>query len=114
VPLQAKNGAGWALMDGGSAASPGPIITATAATRIDNTHLLVTFASAPASPVGTCQIFYPYGSTQIGRGDAVTDNFSTLGWPAGWDMAGDLGQAWAINFPLQATSYGMALSGTPA
>jgi hypothetical protein len=114
VPLQAANGAGWAVMDGGSVASPGPIITATAATRIDATHLLVTLASAPASPVAACQIFYPYGSTQIGRGDAVTDNFSTLGWPAGWDMAGDLGQAWAINFPLQATSYGMALSGSPA
>jgi hypothetical protein len=114
VPLQAANGAGWALMDGGSVASPGPIITATAASRIDATHLLVTLAGAPASPAAECQIFYPYGSTQIGRGDAVTDNFSTRGWPAGWDMAGDLGVAWAINFPIQATSYGVALSSSPA
>jgi hypothetical protein len=114
VPLQAANGAGWAVMDGGSVASPGPIISATAASRIDATHLLVTLASAPASPAADCQIFYPYGSTQIGRGDAVTDNFSTLGWPAGWDMAGDLGQAWAINCPVQATSYGVALSSSPA
>ena len=113
VPLQAVNGAGWAVMDGGSVASPGPIITATAANRIDTTHLLVTLASTPANSTSECQIFYPYGSTQIGRGDAVTDNFSTLGWPAGWDMAGDLGQAWAIDFPVQATTYGFALSSTP-
>ena len=113
VPLQAANGAGWAVMDGGSVASPGPIITAIAAARIDSTHLLVTLARAPASPTSECQIFYPYGSTQIGRGDAVTDNFSTLGWPGGWDMAADLGQAWALNFPIKATSYGVALSSGP-
>jgi hypothetical protein len=101
-------------MDGGSVASPGPIITATAASRVDATHLLVTLASAPASPAAECQVFYPYGSTQIGRGDAVTDNFSTLAWPAGWNMAGDLGQAWAIDFPVQATSYGVPLSSSPA
>jgi hypothetical protein len=113
VPLQAANGAGWAVMDGGSVASPGPIITATAASRIDATHLLVTLASAPTSPTVECKIFYPYGSTQIGRGDAVTDNFSAVGWPAGWNMAADLGEAWAINFPVQATSYGVALSSSP-
>jgi hypothetical protein len=113
VPLQAANGAGWAVMDGGSVAAPGPIITATSASRIDATHLLVTLTSAPTSPTAQCQIFYPYGSTQIGRGDAVTDNFSTLGWPAGWDMAGDLGEAWSINFPVQATTYGVALSSSP-
>jgi hypothetical protein len=84
-----------------------------AASRIDATHLLVTLASAPANPAAACQIFYPYGSTQIGRGDAVTDNFSTIGWPAGWDMAGDLGEAWAINFPVQATTYGVTLSSSP-
>jgi hypothetical protein len=110
VPLQAANGAGWAVMDGGSVATPGPIITATAAARIDATHVLVTLASAPASPTAECQIFYPYGSTQIGRGDAVTDNFSTIGWPAGWNMPGDLGSSWTINFPVQATTYGVPLS----
>jgi hypothetical protein len=110
VPLQAVNGAGWAVMDGGSVGSPGPIIAATAASRIDATHLLVTLATAPTSATADCLIFYPYGSTQIGRGDAVTDNFSTLGWPPGWDMATDLGETWAINFPIQATTYGIALS----
>jgi hypothetical protein len=36
-----------------------------------------------------------------------------LSWPAGWDMATDLGEAWAINFPIQATTYGIALSSSP-
>ncbi len=112
LPLQAANGAGWAVMDGGSIAAPGSIITATAAARIDPIHLLVTLASAPANPPADCLLFYPYGSTQIGRGDAVTDNVSTLPWPAGWDMAGDLGSAWSINFPVQATCYGLPLSST--
>ena len=97
-------------MDGGSVASPGTIITATAAARIDATHVLVTLASAPANPPANCLLFYPYGSTQIGRGDAVTDNLSTLPWPTGWNMAGDLGSAWSINLPLQATCYGIPLS----
>jgi hypothetical protein len=110
LPLQAANGAGWAVMDGGSVAAPGPIITATAAARVDATHLLVTLASAPASRAAECRLYYPYGSTQIGRGDAVTDNFSTVGWPADWNMAGDLGRAWTMNFPVQATSYGVPLS----
>jgi hypothetical protein len=112
LPSQAVNGAGWAVMDGGSVAAPGPIIAAVAAARIDATHLLVTLASAPSSPTADCQVFYPYGSTQIGRGDAVTDNFAATGWPAGWNMAGDLGSAWTMNFPVQATSYGVPLSST--
>jgi hypothetical protein len=40
----------------------------------------------------------------------VTDNFSTIGWPAGWNMPGDLGSSWTIDFPVQATSYGVPLS----
>ncbi|WP_254066622.1 hypothetical protein [Acidisoma sp. S159] len=110
LPLQAANGAGWAAMDGGTVAAPGTIIAAIAAARIDATHLLVTLASTITSPSPDVQLFYPWGSTQIGRGDAVTDNFSSIGWPAGWDMGGDLGAAWTTDFPLQATSYGIPLS----
>ena len=110
LPLQAGAGAGWAVMDGGSVASPGPIITATATARIDATHLQITLASAPTNPASDCLLFYPYGSTQIGRGDAVTDNFASIGWPAGWEMTDQLGSAWGINFPLQATTYGMPLT----
>ncbi|GAB0115304.1 hypothetical protein [Acidisoma sp. C75] len=110
LPLQAALGAGWAVMDGGSVAAPGPIVSATAARRIDPTHLSITLGSALTQPAASCLLFYPYGSNQIGRGNAVTDNFSTIGWPAEWDMAGDLGSEWSMSFPLQATTYGIALS----
>jgi hypothetical protein len=95
VPLQAAHGAGFAVMDGGSVAAPGNIITATAAARIDD-----------------ILFFYPYGSTQIGRGDAVTDNAASLTPPVNWNIGNDLGAAWALNFPLQATTYGINLSDT--
>lgn len=110
LPLQAAMGAGWAVMDGGSIASPGTIVAATAATRVDATHLALTLASNLSQPAADCLLFYPYGSTQIGRGDAVTDNTATLAWPTDWDMAGDLGSAWSVNMPLQATSYGIPLT----
>ncbi len=113
VNLQAANGAGFAVMDGGTVANPGPMIPATAASRVDATHVAVTLQRAPVSPAASCLLYYPYGSTQIGRGDAVTDNLSSLAPPAGWSMAADLGAAFAIDMPLQATAYGVPLSTTP-
>jgi hypothetical protein len=112
VPLQAANGAGFAVMDGGSVAIPGNIITATAAVRIDAMHVAVTLASAITNVSSEVLFFYPYGSTQIGRGDAVTDNAASIPAPANWNIANDLGTAWAINLPLQATTYPIVLSDT--
>lgn len=114
VPLQALNGAGFAVMDGGSVASPGTIITAVAAARVDATHIAVTLAQAISNPSAAVLFFYPYGSTQIGRGDAVTDNSALRAAPANWNIANDLGSGWAINMPLQATTYPIILSDVPA
>ncbi|MDD2877997.1 MAG: hypothetical protein PHT60_13640 [Acidiphilium sp.] len=114
VPLQAANGAGFAVMDGGTVADPGPIIGAVAAARIDATHVAVTLARAPLNAAAQCLFYYPYGSTQMGRGDAVTDNLATVTPPAGWSIANDLGAAFAIDMPLQATAYGLPLATLPA
>jgi hypothetical protein len=113
VPLQAVNGAGFAVMDGGSVGSPGTMIDAIAAARVDATHLSLTLAAPITNPSASVTLFYPYGSRQIGRGDAVTDNAALLTPPADWNIAGDLGDAWSINLPLQATFYPITLSDLP-
>lgn len=114
VPLQAANGAGFTVMDGGSVAAPGTIISAVAAARVDATHVSITLAQAIVNPSASVLFFYPYGSTQIGRGNAVTDNAAGLTPPANWNLGQDLGSAWAVNFPLQATCYPITLSDVPA
>jgi hypothetical protein len=110
VPLQAANGVGFTVMDGGSVASPGTIINAVAAARIDATHIGLTLASPISNPSADVLLFYPYGSTQIGRGDAVTDNLSLLTPPPNWNIGNDLGVAWWVNMPLQTTAYPLTLS----
>lgn len=113
VPLQAAQGAGFAVMDGGTPGNAGTVVPAIDCTRIDPTHLQITLGSALVNPSSACQLFYPYGQSQIGRGNAVTDNFSGIPMPAGWDAGTDLGTGWTSDFPLAATFSGIPLSDFP-
>ncbi len=113
---QAAMGAGWAVMDGGSVASPGTIVPATDCVRLNATQMQVTLAQGLINPSASCRLFYPYGTATIGRGNVVTDNLSAVTPPAGWNIATDLGTGWRLNMPLHVpmtTASGIVLSDTP-
>jgi hypothetical protein len=114
VPLQAVMGIGFAVMDGGTPGNDGPIVSAISCQRVDATHFQLGLDAALQKASGACQLFYPYGPLQIGRGNAVTDNFSAVTLPLGWNMGSDLGPAWILDYPLAATFSGMTLSDTPS
>ncbi len=114
LPGTASAGTGFVVMDGGSVASPGPLRYAATCARIDATHLLLTLDGALTNASGSCLLFYPYGSTRIGHGNAVTDNASAMAKPVGWDIGADLGPSWRLNFPLAATTTPVVLSDSPS
>ena len=112
VPLQAATGIGFAVMNGGTPANAGTIVSAISCQRVDPTHLKIVLSTALQTVSSACQLYYPYGTTPIGRGNAVTDNFSTMPMPTGWDVSTDLGTGWSLDCPLAATFSGVPLSDT--
>lgn len=113
IPLKAAEGIGFSVMDGGSPGNAGTIVSAMSCQRLDATHLQIVLSSALRQASGACRLYYPYGSQQIGRGNSVTDNFSTIEMPAGWNRGRDLGASWNIDLPLAATFSGILLSDVP-
>ncbi|MEA2737247.1 MAG: hypothetical protein QOH05_554, partial [Acetobacteraceae bacterium] len=113
IPLQAQVGVGFAVMDGGTPGNDGAIILAVSCQRIDATHLSIVMARAPINPSNACRLYYPYGAFQIGRGNVVTDNFSALTMPDGWNAGTELGAGWSLDCPLSATFAGLPLSDSP-
>jgi len=82
-------------MVGGTVSSPGTLRRAVACVRVDAIHLRLMLDSPLSNTSASCRLFYPYGSYSpadlpaytgdMGRGNAVTDNFAVLAKPAGWD-----------------------------
>lgn len=112
VPLQAAAGIGFAVMDGGAPGNAGAIVPAIFCQRLDATHFQIVLNSPLQHASNACQLYYPYGSVQIGRGNAVTDNFSAMTLPPGWNASSDLGTSWSLDYPLAATLSGIPLSDT--
>ena len=113
LPRQAVSGRGFAVMDGGIIDQSGTIVEAISCSRVDPTHLLVTLPRAIQNVASVCGIFYPYGSSVIGRGNAVTDNYSIVPKAYWWDVGQHLGEDWNQDYPLAATLVHVPISSAP-
>lgn len=113
VPRQAAAGKGFAVMEGGSATNPGPIVSALSCQRVDATHLRITLSRALAANAGSYGLYYAYGASAIGRGNCVTDNYASLPKLRAWDIGAELGGQWNLDFPLAATFEALSVNTTP-
>ena len=109
IPLLASLGVGFTVMDGGSISSPGTLINATACTRISSLQFSITLASSVTHAASSCTLFYPIQGAPtnanqplqlIGRGCAVTDNYSTILAANNITLPNVSGSAWNGNYPI--------------
>ena len=124
VPSGAAGGIGFAIMDGGTLTAPGTIRNAATCTYVDNTHIQITLQSGAANPAASLLLFYPYGNLpgtwigqqpdagRVGVGNTVTDNAASILAANASSIANQLSSAWAVNYPIAATTYGLAVSTT--
>lgn len=110
LPGRSVSGAGFSVIDGGSIAQPGHIISTSSCMKIDSYHVLITLAEPLTGASEQCFVLYPYGPVAIGRGNCITDNYSEVAKLPGWDISSDLGPAWRIDRPLAATFHPLPLS----
>lgn len=110
---QAVSGKGFVVMDGGIMDRSGIVVEASSCSRIDSTHLLLSLPRALQNYGNSSGVFYPYGSSVIGRGNSVTDNYSLVTTSYWWDVGQHLGDDWRLDYPLAATLTPVPISSTP-
>lgn len=113
VPRQAATGKGFVVTDGGLNVGEGTVVRAVSCERLNDKQLRLVLAQPLQHASSSCALHYPFGGETIGRGNAVTDNFSDSEKPAGWDIAADLGNSWRMDYPLAATFLPLPITDTP-
>ena len=110
---QAVSGRGFVVMDGGVMNRSGVLLEAISCSHVDSTHLLLTLPRALLNSLSSSGVFYPYGSSVIGRGNSVTDNYSLVQETYWWDVDQHLGDDWRQDYPLAATLTPVPISSVP-
>jgi len=113
LPRQAVSGRGFVVMDGGVMNRSGVLLEAISCSHVDSTHLLLTLPRALLNSLSSSGVFYPYGSSVIGRGNSVTDNYSLVQETYWWDVDQHLGDDWRQDYPLAATLTPVPISSVP-